>query len=672
MCPHSCHPTFPTALFRRTPRPRHVDRAALTGVLLFLLAACARYPIPTLAPPQVPTPKPAVTPQSVIVAEPPTPVPPTPTAVPTLAEVAAPVDRAPLAATATLDELLAKERRPPATPRPVPPSFLEQRITDLHDLTRLPLLEHSTVTQFASRNWTALEHYFDYFFDDGAFTSSNYGYLEENGARVSYRMVTGYDGKPEYELVPRVSGPGIVARIWFAYQQHQSINNPTDMSRNEEWVNWGNLGAMGNIRFYFDDEPTPRIDFGIKDLFVGRPPFPAPLAAFYASADGGNINYVPIPFSRSIRIATTGRPRGMQIELKRWPEPATPSVLLPVDGPDGVSIRSSGPADAPARPVQSFSLELAAPERAALDQAAQAWQTCTPRDAEAYQSFALALPHNSSAAVDFPAPATISHLRVRIPSGMDDSVWMQLFWDGETEPSMTAPLRGMFGTAERLSLYRSLPLGIQPVGDELVFYLDFPMPFQTARVLFINDRAETLPLTLEVATRETTPGSEGTRLHAFYGSRRMEQREDNRDNYTLIDVRGSGKYLGTVFNAWELSRLALNGPLDEHWRFPYLESNMDVWVDGRLALPGTGIEDDFNASYYYAFYGYPGYKTTYCLAGVTLLDYALRTEPSSQYRFYLNDAPEFRERLRVEVEHGNKGNNLAITYSSTAFWYQVK
>jgi hypothetical protein len=215
-------------------------------------------------------------------------------------------------------------------------------------------------------------------------------------------------------------------------------------------------------------------------------------------------------------------------------------------------------------------------------------------------------------------------------------------------------------------------MGTVKTANELVFYNHIPMPFQSARFVFINDRAETLQLALDVITSETLPGTENARLHAFYGTRRVQRREDNGDNYVIIDVKGRGKYLGTIFSAWDLDRGALNGPLDEHWRFPYLESNMDVWIDGRMALPGTGIEDDFNAGYYYVFYGYPGYNSKYCLSGVTLLDYAQHTEPSSQYRFYLNDAPEFRNHLSVQVEHGNKGNNLSVTYSSTAFWYQMR
>jgi hypothetical protein len=152
----------------------------------------------------------------------------------------------------------------------------------------------------------------------------------------------------------------------------------------------------------------------------------------------------------------------------------------------------------------------------------------------------------------------------------------------------------------------------------------------------------------------------------------MNAREGEGDNYTVIDVNGSGKYLGLILNAWDLDRRSLNGQVPQTWRFPYLESNLDVWIDDRLALPGTGIEDDFDASYYYVYAGYPNYKATYCLAGVTLLDYSTPKEPSSQYRFYLNDAPEFRNHLRVEAQHGNKGNNLSVTYSSTAFWYQTR
>ncbi len=628
-----------------------LNRIPLSIVLIgaAFAAACAAMPIATATPVQLATPPPVTTPQQALNAD-------------------AAVTPAPRA---TLETDILRGRRPTAPP--TPPSFLQQHLANLFDLAHLPAMENTVATQFTSRNWKALEHYFDYFIDDGNFIGPNYGYIDESGAYQHYRIVPGYDGAPEYEIVPRVAGPGYITRIWFAYQQHQSLNNPKDMSQNAEWNNWGDLGAMGNIRFYFDDESVPRIDFGIKDLFVGKSPFPAPLAAFYASADGGNINYVPIPFQHSIRVTTTGRPRLMQIEVKRLAAPVDP--VQATAGAVGNSVTASGANTArtdAASPLQSFTLQVTPGEQATLDQAAQAWQTCAPALPGEFKSYPLSIPHNNSAEVDFTLPATVAALRVRVPRGMDDSVWMQVFWDGDPVPSLSAPLRALFGTDQRLLPYQALPLGTITTDAETIFYNNFPMPFHSARFVFLNDRGETLPLTFEAITTETLSGQENTRLHAFNGTRRLERREDNGDNYVVIDVKGSGKYLGTIFSAWDLDRGALNGSIPQTWRFPYLESNMDVWIDGRLALPGTGIEDDFNASYYYVYAGYPGYKATYCLAGVTLLDYSTPLEPSSQYRFYLNDAPEFHDHLLVEAQHGNKGNNLSVTYSSTAFWYQIK
>lgn len=635
------------------------------GMLLSLMA-CAFESVPASV--QLPT-LPPSTPHQVISVSADTPtsvVTETPTPVPTFIE--RPSELLP---TATCTPT------PTVMPTPEPPSVFQHYVTNLADLSRLPMMENTITTQFTSRNWVALEHYFDWFIDDGNFTGPNYGYIDEKGTRQSYRIVKGFDGQPEYEIVPYTSGPGWVTRVWFAHQQHQSINNPKDMSYDPEWSNWGNLGEVGNIRFYLDDEQVPRLDLPIKDLFVGKFPFPAPLAAFYASANGGNINYVPIPFEKSLRITTTGRPRMMQIQVKRLVTSPVASLVgsfasfshTPL-GMERAAQLDSETFHSVSPRRYSFSPALTSSEQRALEQVVQAWQTCTPLALPDFKSFDFSVPRNKSVEIVLQEPGTIAGLRIRVPRGMDDSVWLRVFWDGEPHPSMSAPLRAMFGTDRMLLPYRALPVGILDSLTEHTFYLYFPMPFQSARLVFLNDRAETLPLKVELALRETVPGTENARLHAFYGTRRVPAREDEGDNYVVVDVEGRGKYLGMILNAWDLDRRALNGPLDEHWRFPYLESNVDVWIDGRLALPGTGIEDDFNASYYYVFAGYPGYNTKYCLAGLTLLDYNSHREPSSQYRFYLNDAPEFQKRLRVEVQHGNKGNNLTITYSSTAFWYQ--
>lgn len=54
---------------------------------------------------------------------------------------------------------------------------------------------------------------------------------------------------------------------------------------------------------------------------------------------------------------------------------------------------------------------------------------------------------------------------------MDNSVWMQVLWDGKPHPSMVAPLRAMFSTAEKLLPYRSLSIGLIDSVQEHLFLL---------------------------------------------------------------------------------------------------------------------------------------------------------------------------------------------------------
>ena len=161
------------------------------------------------------------------------------------------------------------------------------------------------------------------------------------------------------------------------------------MTQNEEWNNWGNLGEVGDIRFYIDDEIAPRLSFSIKDLFVGKGSFPAPLAAFYASANGGNINYVPVPFQKSIRITTTGRPRMMQIQVKRFAADALKNL-------GGTPINRVRATD-----IQSFSATPSFSEQIALNRAAQAWQACAPSNLPEFKTYQLAIPNNQARRIEF-------------------------------------------------------------------------------------------------------------------------------------------------------------------------------------------------------------------------------------------------------------------------------
>ncbi|MHA6794714.1 DUF2961 domain-containing protein [Pseudonocardia bannensis] len=78
-------------------------------------------------------------------------------------------------------------------------------------------------------------------------------------------------------------GPGTVYRIWV-----------TGFDPATDW-----------LRVRFDDEPAPRIDIALRDLFSGtHAPFLSPLVADAATSSGGFTCHLPLPYRRSIRITT--------------------------------------------------------------------------------------------------------------------------------------------------------------------------------------------------------------------------------------------------------------------------------------------------------------------------------------------------------------------------------
>jgi len=132
-------------------------------------------------------------------------------------------------------------------------------------------------------------------------------------------------------------------------------------------------------------------------------------------------------------------------------------------------------------------------------------------------------------------------------------------------------------------------------------------------------------------------------------------------NYVLLDVAGTGQYVGCVLNIDVFERQV------NDW---YGEGDDMIFVDGESWPPrlhGTGTEDYFNT----AFCPKQEYSAPY--HGLTLYsgseDWPWGGK-NSMYRFHIEDPVRFRKSIRVTVETGH-ANALANDYSSTAYWYQA-
>lgn len=627
----------------RTPTPTPVENTPISKT--YEQTPVMSTPVPGQTP-VMSTPVPGQTPVM------PTPVMPTPL-MPTPQQTPLPTPRLILEPTPSntqesspLETIVSETPAPTNTSIPYTGASMTQRLVKtLGDLWQLPLWKNTSINQYSTQVFDSVtypERYLDYIGDRVFFEIPPFGYENWNGNFQHYRIVNG-----EYEILPGQQGPGYISRIWLRSPiQHNSVNTP-GFEEDPNAVEWGLMS--GNIRFYFDGEAVPSIDMPLKEFFDGNNfPFMQPLVRHYGTGNGGTVSYVPMPFKQSVRITTTELTHSFQITVKRFNQ--DPGYF------------------------ESFRLPLNYSERSEMERIVDAWRN---KGRIPYSNVSNDVRNNNydispgnSAELRLNNPGTIQELRVRVPKNQVSDLEMMLFWDNNPNPAVRGPLQALFGTREEIRPYQSLPMGTGiTANNEVEFYNFFPMPYNNARIIIANHRGESVPVNLKV--RIASPHPSGARFHANAKAERMQARTDLEGNYIAANIPGRGKFLGFVLTAYGVDR---NPPvqaeqLQGYWPWPYLESNINGFVDGRMSLPGTGIEDDVNAGWYYVYQDVPGRAKTFPEAGCTWRNRFIMDEVTSQYRFYLTDAPEFNN-YRMEVEHGFYYNNLSVNYSSTAFWYQ--
>ncbi len=266
---------------------------------------------------------------------------------------------------------------------------------------------------------------------------------------------------------------------------------------------------------------------------------------------------------------------------------------------------------------------------------------------------------------------------------------LRAFWDGEDTPSVEAPLGDFFGVGFGLRRnFVSLPLQMSPE-DGRSMNCWFPMPFAAGARLEIENQGAVPRVFYFYVDYEEYAALDPAlaRFHAWWnrlnpsaGTARekgyaeadyadlgarlrgpwLETNLDGARNYTILDARGEGQYVGCVLNVDVFER-QLND-----W---YGEGDDMIFVDDEPWPPrlhGTGTEDYFNT----AFCPTQEYQAPY--HGLTV--YSGTPEwpwsgKNSMYRFHVEDPIRFERRIRVTIETGHD-NALANDYSSVAYWYQ--
>ncbi len=300
-------------------------------------------------------------------------------------------------------------------------------------------------------------------------------------------------------------------------------------------------------------------------------------------------------------------------------------------------------------------------------------------------------PGETRAIADLTGPGAIKHIWCTLFSNTKfeyRKVVVRMFWDGETKPSVEAPIGDFFGLGHGLAKnFVSLPLQMSPQ-DGRAFNCWFPMPFQTgARIEITNECEkqlnfyfyidyETYPADTDLSGQgrfhaqwrrvNPTPGwaDPNVRWEDHPEAMREAWRTPNltgENNYVILDAEGAGHYVGCHVDIDVFERQA------NDW---YGEGDDMIIIDGETLprLYGTGTEDYFNTAFG------PKQEFSAPYQGIILYqgtdDWPWRGK-NSVYRYHIEDPIYFEKSIKVTIEHGH-ANKLTLDYASTAYWYQTE
>jgi hypothetical protein len=281
--------------------------------------------------------------------------------------------------------------------------------------------------------------------------------------------------------------------------------------------------------------------------------------------------------------------------------------------------------------------------------------------------------------LDESGPGLISHVWVTIAS--DDpnhlkALVMRMYWDGESVPSVEAPIGDFFGLGlGDYYLYQSLPLS---VGSDKALNSYFPMPFQKhARITVTNEGArktddfyfnidyrvysKPLPedlLYFHAQYRQAAPAPGWTNQWRTNGDAIVEGKKNlnGEGNYVWMEATGRGHFVGVTMSVLQNQ--------DGWWG----EGDDMFFVDGETtpSINGTGSED-----YFLGAWDFGDHAFSYGLFGAPVKGQEVAGGRSSVYRFHLDSPIPFTKSLRATIEHGH-GNHRSDNFFSVAYWYQAE
>jgi hypothetical protein len=266
-------------------------------------------------------------------------------------------------------------------------------------------------------------------------------------------------------------------------------------------------------------------------------------------------------------------------------------------------------------------------------------------------------------------------------SGAIQHIWMtptgnwrysilRIYWDGEAEPSVEAPVGDFFAMGwGRYSQLTSLAVCVNPGSAFNAYWV---MPFRKhAKITIENLDDKAVRFYYQIDYTLARVAADAAYFHAQF---RRTNPLPYKQVYTILDgVKGRGQYVGT-YMAWGVNS---NG-----W---WGEGEIKFYLDGDQEFPtinGTGTEDYFCGSYNFENQEkrqYQEFTTPYSgLIQVLRPDGLYQSQQRfGLYRWHIPDPIRFDSDLRVTIQalgwrSGSRYLPLMDDMASVAYWYQTE
>lgn len=266
-------------------------------------------------------------------------------------------------------------------------------------------------------------------------------------------------------------------------------------------------------------------------------------------------------------------------------------------------------------------------------------------------------------------PGVIQSIWLTCPPEAWRSLILNIYWDGEEEPSVRVPVGDFFcnGWCERTNV-TSLPIAVNPAGGMNSYW---EMPFRgKAKIVMENVSPEKAILYYQINYTLTDVPDDAAYFHAQW---RRSNPLAYKDVHTIIDgIRGKGHYVGTYL-AWQVN--------SNNW---WGEGEVKVYMDGDDDFPtwcSTGTEDYFGGAWNWEHPRgeYSTYSTAYLgMHQVIKPDGLYRANQRfGMYRWHIMDPIRFESDLKVTIQAlgwRSRGRYLPLQddIASVAYWYQAE